>query len=118
MNGVIFGEIERLTPAESLSLSGDLKFWQRKPLAFAGNYNFTQDLVQLNETDVAFGSTLYIPYEIQQSTLQNNFTFQLDRFEFIRSFKKFWVFKRSLLFWGLFEVIRMSNNFLISKIKT
>lgn len=79
MNGVIFGEVERLTPAKSLSISADLQFWQRKPLPFSGHYNYTQDLVQLNGTEMAFGSALYLPYEIQQSTLDNNYTFQLNK---------------------------------------
>lgn len=79
MDGIIFGEIERLTPAKSLSITADLAFWQRKPLPFSGHFNYTQDLVQLNETEVAFDSALYIPFEIQKSTLNNNYTFQLSR---------------------------------------
>jgi hypothetical protein len=79
MNGVIFGEFERLTPARGFEISGDVLFWQRKPLPSFGHYNFTQDLVELNETEAVFNSALYLPYEIQQSTLNNNYTFQLSR---------------------------------------
>ncbi|KAI6176088.1 hypothetical protein M3Y97_00760900 [Aphelenchoides bicaudatus] len=81
MNGVIFGELERLTPAKSLSISADLQFWQRKPLPFSGHYNFTQDLVKLNETEMAFGSALYLPVT-NQSIQQYQLAFrQIQRWE-------------------------------------
>jgi hypothetical protein len=110
MNGVIFGEVERLSLAKGLSISADLLFWQRKPLPFAGHYNFSQELVELNETEMAFDSALYVPYEIQRSMLNNNYTFQLDRYCFyIETFFSLQSIFRSVQYWETAAVLENST---------
>ncbi|KAI6175218.1 hypothetical protein M3Y99_01982200 [Aphelenchoides fujianensis] len=79
MNGAIYGEIERLSPAADVSIAGDLRVWQRKPLPSYGRFNLTEDLQQLNETELVFASSAYVPFEMQRRSLNHNYTLQLDR---------------------------------------
>ncbi|KAI6217466.1 AAA domain-containing protein [Aphelenchoides fujianensis] len=79
INGAIYGEIERLSPAADVSIAGDLRVWQRKPLPSYGRFNLTEDLQQLNETELVFASSAYVPFEMQRRSLDHNYTLQVDR---------------------------------------
>lgn len=79
MNGAIYGEIERLSPAVDVSIAGDLRVWQRKPLPSYGRFNLTEDLQQLNETELVFASSAYVPFEMRRRSLNHNYTLQVDR---------------------------------------